>query len=343
MTAKQRYFAYDFIRAVAIIMVVAVHALGEPGLSNAARWYDSIMRSILFLSNVLFFMLSGKLNLRVRSDSELPDYYYRKFSRILLPTLVYILLQSTYEQIRYQGAKLGQGLILRAFIINSLGDYSGGVHWFIMALFGMLLAAPILAPAVDNITPGRRKAFVVLFLLFVAPHILLCRTSHTFTWKYELTSFFGIFLYGAILDLDRATSIPKWKVALPTLFCILTSASLLFLGFPHHPVNDNTPMYFISGVGFFVLLYGWSKEMKPSPAVSYIAKHSFGIYLCHIPLLLLIQPFFSIVPMPFRHLLVTAVTLLVVLFFVSLVDSVLVGPLQKITDGIWAKHTNGAR
>lgn len=66
---------------------------------------------------------------------------YRKFTRVLLPTLVYILFQSAYEQIFYQGVALGEGRIIRAFILNSIGDYAGGVHWFIMSLFGMLLAA----------------------------------------------------------------------------------------------------------------------------------------------------------------------------------------------------------
>lgn len=288
-------------------------------------------------------MLSGRLNLRTRRDSELPDYYYRKFTRILMPTLVFIFLQSTYEQISDSGAKLGQGLIARAFIANAIGDYSGDVHWFVMALFGMLLAAPIIAPMVEDMTPGRRKAFIVLFLLFSAPPILLCRTNHSFEWKYQLSGFFGLFIYGAMVDLDRLAYLEKWKIVIPTLTCIAISSTLLFLGFPHSPVNDNTPMYYIAGVGLLALLYGWGKNMKPCSLVSLIAKHSFGIYLCHFPILKSIAPLFSWAAMPFRHLLITASALALAFGFAWLVDSFLITNMQKITDRLWEmRHSSGA-
>ena len=338
MSSKQRYYAYDFVRAVAAIMVVMIHSLPGPGDSPVSRWYDSIMRVTLLLCNVLFFMLSGRLNLRARNDAELPDYYYRKITKVLLPVLVYIFLETIYEQISW-GTPIGEGRILWAFICNAIGDYSGRAHWFIMSLFGMLLAAPIIAPTVQEITPGRKRAFISLFLLFTIPPIFLCKTNHGFGWSYPLATFFGIFLFGALIDLDYLSSIERWKIALPTISCIAISATLQYLGFPHHPVNDNTPMYYIAGAGLLVLLYGMGKEMRPNHLVSLLAKHSFGIYLCHDPFLALIRPIFDNVPMPLRHWGIAACTVTVALVFAALVDTLVVGAIQKLTDKVWASQS----
>lgn len=51
---KKRIYAYDFIRAFAIVMVVAVHCIPD-GPSNAAHIYAAFMKALLFPCNAIFF------------------------------------------------------------------------------------------------------------------------------------------------------------------------------------------------------------------------------------------------------------------------------------------------
>ena len=98
-------------------------------------------------------------------------------------------------------------------------------------------------------------------------------------------------------------------------------------------------MYYIAGAGLLVLLYGMGKEMRPNHLVSLLAKHSFGIYLCHDPFLALIRPIFDNVPMPLRHWGIAACTVTVALVFAALVDTLVVGAIQKLTDKVWASQS----
>ncbi len=337
MASKKRYFAYDFVRVIAMFMVIAVHA--RPGAREQAwtQWYDSYACAILFQANALFFMMSGRLNMRIVEDDKLGTYYYRKFTRVLLPTLVYMFVQTTYGFVS-SGAAIEPVSLIKTFTINAIEKYVLGVYWFVMALFGMLLAAPILAPAFTNMTRGRRNAFVILFLLWGLPQFLLCRTSHGFSWSYYLCDNFGAFLLGHILELDKLADRPWHQIFVPTALLVTFSAALLYKGFPHYPVDSNTPMYYLASVGTLIMLYKLGRKLPEMRVVSFVAKYSFGVYMCHLTLMRLILPHMPGLGIVQAHLWMTGATFLVALAFTVAVDTVIVHPLQFVCDAAWKHH-----
>ena len=334
---KQRYFAYDFVRVVAMLMVIAVHALPGPREQVWTHWYDSFGRAILFQANALFFMMSGRLNMRIVEDDKLGTYYYRKFTRVLLPTLVYMFLQTAYTQTRGD-ASITVLALLKTFTINAMEKYVLGVYWFVMALFGMLLAAPIIAPAFTNMTRGRRNAFVILFLLWGLPQFLLCRTSHGFSWSYYLCDNFGAFILGHILELDKLADRPWYQIFIPTALLVSFSATLLFKGFPHYPVDSNTPMYYLASVGTLIMLYKLGRKMPELRVVSFVAKYSFGVYMCHHTLMGIVLPHMPGLGIVQAHVWMTCMTFLAALALTVVVDHVIVKPLQFVGDKLWEQH-----
>ena len=99
MGAKARLYPFDFVRAVAITFVVAVHSLmvvDSASVSGVA--YQTAFRTLFFTANALFFMMSGKFNLKVRSaKDELTEYYVKKIRNIGVPLVVVFLLRTLYD------------------------------------------------------------------------------------------------------------------------------------------------------------------------------------------------------------------------------------------------------
>lgn len=79
--AANRQYPYDVVRVVAMVFVIAVHSLVMIDTSWSLGWYlFAAGQGLFFTANALFFMLSGKFNLRERKDDRALLDYYRKGS-----------------------------------------------------------------------------------------------------------------------------------------------------------------------------------------------------------------------------------------------------------------------
>ena len=76
-----RQYAYDVVRVVAMTFVVAVHSLVVIDQSSTILFLVfAVGQAVFFTANALFFMLSGKFNMREReTPTDLARYYVRRF------------------------------------------------------------------------------------------------------------------------------------------------------------------------------------------------------------------------------------------------------------------------
>lgn len=88
-----RLYKYDFVRAVAIMFVVAVHSLYFVNSVHEQCAYPFYaLQTIFFTGNVLFFLLSGKFNLREKKDdAAVKKFYYNKIRNIVVPIVIFFL------------------------------------------------------------------------------------------------------------------------------------------------------------------------------------------------------------------------------------------------------------
>lgn len=62
--SRDHMFQYDFIRAVSMLFVIAVHALRIIDFHNGiSLFYFHVMQAVFFTCNGMFFMMSGKFAL----------------------------------------------------------------------------------------------------------------------------------------------------------------------------------------------------------------------------------------------------------------------------------------
>ena len=114
--------------------------------------------------------------------------------------------------------------------------------------------------------------------------------------------------------------------------CVAISTVLILCGVPHHPVNDNTPFYFIAGISLFILLQLFGSRMKENRVIDLFSKYSFSIYMCHLMVLPFVAAIVPPMTKPVAQLIMTAITLAGALAASLAIDNLLVHPVQCLLD-----------
>ena len=288
--AQTRIFGYDLVRAVAMFFVVAVHCrvVVDTGTTVGLLWF--IACGTVFLSgNALFFIMSGKFNLRERDgEGALKGFYRSKARNILVPVLVYFAIRSVFD---LRGDLQSVGQVASYFVHGTLSDFAGTEYWFVFTLCGFLLVAPFLARMFAHMPDSEAKAFIGIGIGFNAVLTVLDNMGIGFSWSYLLSGFAFAFCLGVLIDRFGGNSRVRKALKLLALVCFFVNVAVQYAGFSTYAV-EVSPLYTVMAVGIYVALLDLGEKIPRFRLVSFVAKHSFGIYLCHMMVLYAIQPFF---------------------------------------------------
>ncbi|MBP6828027.1 MAG: acyltransferase family protein [Saprospiraceae bacterium] len=299
-------FWADRLRNLATVMVVAIHVSGSVAQGNTEYdtffwWTGNLWDSMARPSVPLFVMLSGFLLLG--KDYELGYFLNRRFSRVVVPALFWMVIYSFYN-FKSKGAPATIADAIRGIVEKPVHYHL----WFIYLIIGLYMVYPILRPWI-------RTAKERDYLYFFACCILG-------TWVYKiLWVFFGIsigvyfelftnncgyFVLGYYLGnkpMRGEDTIPEGRIApwpfsaaqlsLIALALIIAGtgitavgtwwASKAFGGTFHPYFYDYlTPNCAMAAAGWF-LLAKWTFNRAPLLDIEKeLAAASFGIYFIHV-------------------------------------------------------------
>lgn len=329
-------FGYDAVRVVAMTFVVAVHSLFVVDLASRSGYaFDMVGKSLFLSANALFFLLSGKLNIRVVPDEKIGEYYFKKVRNILIPVLVFFFaftLYSSYPEFHV-------GPVLKAFLVGSLGGYAGMAYWFMFTLMGFLLVAPFLGKMFDQIGDRTLAAFLILGFGFSAVRTVADGAGVGFSWGYPFEGFFFIFCLGAVAERVVSTERRFRVLVILSAVCFCLSILLVMSGYGAG-AYDSSPLYAVYSIGlFFVIVRGGRRVLKRHPMVgkacAAVAKRSFSVYMVHVMLLVpLSAPFVGYygVASIGAQVGLAVVVLLASLLLSVLADYAIIHPLQGLLD-----------
>lgn len=139
-----RNIYYDFIRVIAMILVIGVHAVGsieQCAVTDLAQMEVVILNRLNSFGVPLFFALSGVLLLDKRYD-DVWGFYKKRLLRIGVPYLIYAVIYVVYftgvEQKNMAGVPL-------AYIIDVLTANVHRTHWFVYSILGLYFVTPFLS------------------------------------------------------------------------------------------------------------------------------------------------------------------------------------------------------
>ena len=143
---KKRVVRYDFMRVLMSLFVICVHT-GFPSFISSNNLLNNSIRSFLVVCNGVFFMISGKFNLRknFESKSDYYNYYTDKFISIIVPYgIISCILVKIVD--KPQGIKNFIYLCIQSFFSTNCQNH----FWFMCCLIGMLVSAPFLAKMLNS-------------------------------------------------------------------------------------------------------------------------------------------------------------------------------------------------
>lgn len=168
---KSRMHSLDFIRVLAMIMVVVVHTRNFFFSWDTAPLVYLLLRAFGTLGVPLFVLLSGYLMFdRQYSDTEYLEHYMRCN---LLPLVIsfecWNLLWFLFDQIgplRYPGGgfPLDMNRVIKAALF--MGD-TGTALWYLPMTIGLYLGLPIASIAIQKLEVASKKYAKLIFLALV--------------------------------------------------------------------------------------------------------------------------------------------------------------------------------
>lgn len=330
-----RQYRYDFVRAVAITLVIAVHChffLDES--TPLSSWAYEIAIVPLMTCNPIFFMLSGRLNLRERaSDAEVRRYYSHKVRNILIPVLALFLVRTLVAVLPLT---LDPVVVAKEFAKGTLFAFEGTECWFIFELAGMLAVAPFFSHALARMSRFEKNVVLGLGLAYNAACTLLEMRGHTFAWGFPFAGFLLYFLMGAFVEEYLASRRVRRALYALVAPLVLLTAVLMKGGAPRI-FYETSPTFIAISLAIYAALLGLGDRLRPSRAISFVARHAFTIYLTHM---LLLNPLLGLVGAAtglsgiVRWALAVPVVLLGSLAVSAVLDALLITPLKRGYDAV---------
>lgn len=321
---ENKYLWIDFTKSLAAFAVIILHLCVSTvnNFADTSIWwsghvYDSLTRFCV----PIFVMISGALLLG--KDEDLMNFLKKRFSRIIYPFLfwsfIYLLIKLNYE------------LSIKEILSQSIKLLKTGTEfhlWYIYMIMGLYLFIPILRKWT---TRAPRKEFIYFILLWVLVmsfnYPLLNKLYSNIDFRY-FSGYIGYLVLGYFLIKFSV----KNHTILAFIFFISSATFTIFAtyyfslrknGFDSTFYNFLSPNVMLLSVGTFLLSKSIIiKNEIIKRIILEISKYSYGIYLSHVFILIIISKLhINIIPVPFFSIPITAIFILIFSYFLVFIIS----------------------
>ena len=167
---KERVVFLDWLRVLACLMVMVVHACefyylgGKFQIDNTTDlWCVSFIDAFCRVSVPLFFLISGYLLTPLAADADFGKFIWRRFKRVMIPYFCFVVIYCTlpllWGGIQPQMTVRGLKHILLNFPMN------GGHLWFPIVIFGLYLFLPVISAWLRTASKKAENLFLLAWFI----------------------------------------------------------------------------------------------------------------------------------------------------------------------------------
>ena len=321
VTAKQRIMYLDFLKVIAIFLMVANHCVDNvTPAERALPWYNlwgSVYNSFTRPAIPLFMMVTGILLLPTKMD--MGSFYKKRLSRVLIPFLVWSVLYNLFPwftgllncdpetiHVFFKWADTSQafGDALRNILMIPFNFSAFAVQmWYVYLLIGIYLYIPVFSAWVEKSDKRSQRIFLAIWAvsLFV-PYLRNYLTENLFgecSWNefglfYYFAGFSGYMLLGYHLVKYPLQMSKVSKYALAAIAFAIGYAVTL-IGFKNATAVEGqseamVELFFtfcspnVALMTFAIFLIGKDLRFENKRVNRFISQFSictFGIWMCH--------------------------------------------------------------
>ena len=321
VTTKQRIIYLDFLKVIAIFLMVANHCVDNvTPAERALPWYNlwgSVYNSFTRPAIPLFMMVTGILLLPTKMD--MGSFYKKRLSRVLIPFLVWSVLYNLFPwftgllncdpetiHVFFKWADTSQafGDALRNILMIPFNFSAFAVQmWYVYLLIGIYLYIPVFSAWVEKSDKRSQRIFLAIWAvsLFV-PYLRNYLTANLFgecSWNefglfYYFAGFSGYMLLGYHLVKYPLQMSKVSKYALAAIAFAIGYAVTL-IGFKNATAVEGqseamVELFFtfcspnVALMTFAIFLIGKDLRFENKRINRFISQFSictFGIWMCH--------------------------------------------------------------
>ncbi|MGN0873942.1 MAG: acyltransferase [Akkermansia sp.] len=302
---RDRIVFLDYLRAIAIVCVVIVHAAESVYCFNVAEYrgwtvFERVVMVGLFdvgrMSVPFFFLISGYLLLaRYYDDERCRRFWRRNWLPLATASSFAIVLVGVWALRGDSGHVWAWKALAKAGLF--VGPVPCGILWFLPVMVGLYACIPVVAVALERFSPRTLlpPLGVAMLMTMLIPTLspLLRHTVHigadaalSIGW---VGGCYGLYVIaGGIMG--RGMKLPTragGSLALGSAF-FLSVMGYTWLGYACGVAENvwySSPLLFAASVCVFDA-FSKMPHLRPCGAVRSLAACSFGIYVLHYPILI---------------------------------------------------------
>lgn len=280
-TRRIEYF--DFLRGIAIIMVVGIHTFAAKSVDTAGGFMDGAVRQLLNCAVPVFLALSGLFCARKSLDSwQMRLAFWKKqIPKVYIPTLIWSLPYFALASMH----KIGGGQHVAAQIVTLVVcGYS--IYYFIALIIQYYILLPILQRYSKLMLICSAITSVVSILLITYLMTIRGISLPLIVYAGPFTTWFIFFMMGVYFSIHQPRYTAWQAFTVIVIGLILQIIEMYQLNTTYgggFGIKLSSYIYSI-GVVMLVLLPQVKENYRSSRLarlIAYISSISFGIYLTH--------------------------------------------------------------
>lgn len=316
MYKNKRIFWIDVARSLAIISVVlchiveSVYSLNLESMSGVSR-YERICALSLFsigrLGVPVFLLISGYLLLgRTYTDEKCRNFWKKNCAGLLLTTEIWIIIYNCFLALTNRQAFTVNNLIREMLFLKSVNLSH---MWYMPMILGMYFLIPMAANALNSmkipIITFAASVVSIIVLIFPILDIISKSLGYGDFCSILSTGFsggeYGIYMtLGFLCSKNFFKKIKSFYLIIAGIFLFAAVVLLQLFAYRHnYAYNVWYNCGFLVALGLIIFeLLSRIKCHSNEQLFKSIAKYSFGIYLIHNPIIILLNPYMNSIKVP---------------------------------------------
>ena len=291
-----RIFQYDLMRFLFMLMVLGVHVLSVSKQFseeyNTTWIITTIFTDLFLICNPLFFMLSGRFNLKkeFNTKEDYKKFYIKRIVTLLVPFLIFSIVIYIYRNF--------DNLNIIDFAKGLLAGNIEGTYWFVYTLLGIMIFSPFFSKMLKNMNLFEKKlffiisfcvnTFITVFAVFKVPNMITFNIVGLVHWNFY-------YLMGEYIEEIFSTRKSRKIIMLIGLLAFALQFILRCTINTGYRLSDPSPLLTLQALAlyFFVLELVKIKNEKVKNVISYFSKYSYIFYLLHMTVINFVDNFFN--------------------------------------------------
>lgn len=333
---EKRIFQYDLMRFLFMLMVLGVHVLSVSKQFsekfNTTWVIMTIFTDILLICNPLFFMLSGRFNLKkeFNQKEDYKNFYVKRIISLVVPFIIFSIVIYIYRYF--------DNLNVVDFIKFFVSDKIEGTYWFVYTLLSVMIFSPFFSKLLKNMNLFEKKlffaisfcanTFITVLAIFKIPNSINFYTVGLAYWN------FYYLMGGYIEEIFSTRKSRKIIILLGILACIVQFILRCTIESGYRLSDPNVLLTLQAlAVYFLILEFANIKNNVIKSIISYFSKYSYIFYLLHMVIVNIVVRFFNM-KINAKLNLIFAICIFIISFIITMSISIIVNkfiiqPIQK--------------